>query len=104
MGNQFSSKFPNVELANFYCLNDNNERRASHETTLRFVNSYAARYTLMQYFEPREFAQAQILSRHFYEILIGTVQTRLSMQQRTLIQQLFFTCRGSDNSFYVYER
>ena len=68
MGNQNSKKSTKSDPA-IYIYG----RRAPAEMTLKFINSYGIRSTLMLLFEPREFAKLQILSRNFYDNLIGTV-------------------------------
>ena len=51
MGNQIDNESTNTELAIYL-----SKKRASNEQTHYFINSYGARSTVRDFFEPREFA------------------------------------------------
>ena len=63
MGNSF--KFQ-LELQEESTSQPDLGRKAPQDVVKRFIGSYGVRTTLMEMFTPREFAQAQVLSREFY--------------------------------------
>ena len=71
--------------------------RAPDEVILRFAGSYGVRSTLLSFFTPREQAQAQILSKAFYDKLISAIQTKISILSNMFI---FLKCGGKKIGIY----
>ena len=73
MGNQVQADHQTEE---FQAMSD-----YTRDVYHRFISSYGVRTSLLQFFNPIDVAQAQILSKRCYEKWIAEVQTRVRLSE-----------------------